>query len=149
MSFISNLNNSAARFGCGDSNHRPKPQLPSLPATPSPAMEFPLMAAATKQPKSPKILQIIEDLYIDEEKLLGICIQRFGPGNYKLRFKANKWYLQAPSFLDRHILSNGNINSGPGNTRTMRDHIQLTWALNLHRNAAGPLNCAAIRSLRS
>jgi hypothetical protein len=36
-------------------------------------------------PKMEKISQIIENRYIDEDKLLGICMNKFGPGNYKLR----------------------------------------------------------------
>jgi hypothetical protein len=34
-----------------------------------------------------KVSQIIEDRYIDEDKLLDICKQRFGLGNYRLRVR--------------------------------------------------------------
>ncbi|CAO2658702.1 Nn.00g064250.m01.CDS01 [Neocucurbitaria sp. VM-36] len=44
--------------------------------------------------------QIIEDRYIDEDKLLQVCKQRFAPGTYKLSYKFNMWFLQAPSLLD-------------------------------------------------
>jgi hypothetical protein len=36
-------------------------------------------------PKMEKISQIIENRYIDEDKLLDVCMNKFGPGNYKLR----------------------------------------------------------------
>jgi hypothetical protein len=36
-------------------------------------------------PKMEKFFQIIEDRYIDEDKLLELCSHKFGPGNYKLR----------------------------------------------------------------
>ena len=33
---------------------------------------------------SSKILQIIEDRYIDEDKLCNVLLTRFGQGNYRL-----------------------------------------------------------------
>lgn len=36
-------------------------------------------------PKMEKISQIIENRYIDEDKLLDVCMHKFGLGNYKLR----------------------------------------------------------------
>jgi hypothetical protein len=36
-------------------------------------------------PKMEKVFQIIEDRYIDEDKLLELCSHKFGTGNYKLR----------------------------------------------------------------
>ncbi|KAF2797931.1 hypothetical protein K505DRAFT_357980 [Melanomma pulvis-pyrius CBS 109.77] len=55
-------------------------------------------------PKTPKICQIIEDRYINEDKLLELCKDKFGLGNYRLRFKFNKWYLEVPSLLDEDAL---------------------------------------------
>ncbi|KAJ4316349.1 hypothetical protein N0V94_005487 [Neodidymelliopsis sp. IMI 364377] len=49
-------------------------------------------------------LQIIEDRYIDDCKLLNICRERFGQGNYRLKYKFNKWYLRAPSCLDEETI---------------------------------------------
>ncbi|ORY12264.1 hypothetical protein BCR34DRAFT_600818 [Clohesyomyces aquaticus] len=43
---------------------------------------------------------IIEDRYIDEEKLLDLCRARFGAGNYRLRWTLNKWYLSAPGPIE-------------------------------------------------
>lgn len=70
-------------------------------------------AASAPTCRSP---QIIEDRYIDDDKLLEICEERFGLGNYQLKvcnyrayqsyaanipqFKFNRWYLQAPCWLD-------------------------------------------------
>lgn len=50
-----------------------------------------MAALSRSSPKSvaeftdPPKVQIIEDRYIDEDKLLEICKQRFAPGTYKLR----------------------------------------------------------------
>ncbi|KAF2625279.1 hypothetical protein BU25DRAFT_460399 [Macroventuria anomochaeta] len=44
--------------------------------------------------------QVIENRYIDDDKLVEICKERFGAGNYRLKFKLRKWYLSAPCWLD-------------------------------------------------
>jgi hypothetical protein len=61
----------------------PLPQLPS--AHPPPPASSP---------------QVIEDRYIDENKLLDICKQKFGAGNYRLRVsKLLKFSQQLRLFL--------------------------------------------------
>ncbi|UPX17083.1 uncharacterized protein EKO05_0007459 [Ascochyta rabiei] len=64
---------------------------------------MPLPKFSTAAPMYPSA-QIIEDRYIDDEKLLEICKERFGWGNYKLKYKFNRWYLQAPCWLDEETL---------------------------------------------
>lgn len=77
-----------------------------------PPSAFPTSALAQSAP------QIIENRYIDDEKLLEICKERFGTGNYKLKvrfysnthiardeahikeYKFHRWYLLAPCRLD-------------------------------------------------
>lgn len=77
-----------------------------------PPSMFPTSGLALSSP------QIIENRYIDDDKLLGICKERFGTGNYKLRvsslhgarcksdqayilkYKFHRWYLLAPCVLD-------------------------------------------------
>ena len=80
-----------------------------------PAKMMPLSKPSMSAPtgRSP---QIIEDRYIDDDKLLQICRERFGVGNYHLKvrgihlsiqietdtyqYKFNRWYLLAPDWLD-------------------------------------------------
>ncbi|KAF2692087.1 hypothetical protein K458DRAFT_411760 [Lentithecium fluviatile CBS 122367] len=50
-------------------------------------------------------LQIIEDRYIDDRKLVKICLQRFGPGNYSLEYKLNNYYLHVPEVLHEDVIS--------------------------------------------
>ncbi|KAF3034084.1 hypothetical protein E8E12_005624 [Didymella heteroderae] len=65
------------------------------------SMPFPKFSAAAPAYPSP---QIIEDRYIDDKKLLQVCRERFGIGGYKLKFKHNTWFLQAPCWLDEVTL---------------------------------------------
>ena len=70
-------------------------------------------------PSIPREVQIIEDRYIDDGKLLEYCKQRFGIGNYRLKVdrtctstleivhglietqhKFNRYYLLVPEILD-------------------------------------------------
>jgi hypothetical protein len=40
--------------------------------------------------KKSKQTQVIEDRYIDEDKLLEVCEQRFGIDNYRLKVRTHK-----------------------------------------------------------
>ncbi|CAI6338062.1 unnamed protein product [Periconia digitata] len=52
----------------------------------------------------PNQLQIIENRYVDDEKLSQICIKLFGLGNYDIRYKSKKFYLSVPVFLDQETI---------------------------------------------
>ncbi|KAJ4988216.1 hypothetical protein SVAN01_06312 [Stagonosporopsis vannaccii] len=43
---------------------------------------------------------MISDRYIDDDKLLELCSQRFPSGSYRLIYQFNRWYLDAPDRLD-------------------------------------------------
>ncbi|KAF2635942.1 hypothetical protein P280DRAFT_473566 [Massarina eburnea CBS 473.64] len=85
-----------------------KPSQLSPPMTPPPAY-----TASAQQsqllPATPKELQIIENRYIDHDKLLEFCKERFGLGNYQLRYKSKKYYLHVPTLLDEDTLEQFNI----------------------------------------
>ncbi|KAL6707158.1 hypothetical protein ACN47E_004705 [Coniothyrium glycines] len=50
------------------------------------------------------IPQIVEDRYLDEQKLRETCQRKFAPGTYKIQFRFNKWFLYLPSPLDEDTL---------------------------------------------
>jgi hypothetical protein len=56
-------------------------------------MPLPQLSSAHPPPRSSS-LQVIEDRYIDEDKLLNICKQKFGAGNYHLRVSKLLGFLQ-------------------------------------------------------
>jgi hypothetical protein len=56
-------------------------------------MPLPQLPSAHPPPSSSS-LQVIEDRYIDEDKLLNICKQKFGAGNYQLRVSELLRFLQ-------------------------------------------------------
>lgn len=60
-----------------------QPQLPPPEYTPQAPSPSPPQDGLLTPP--PNELQIIENRYIDHEKLLKICEQRFGLGNYRLK----------------------------------------------------------------
>jgi hypothetical protein len=57
-----------------------------------------------------KVSQIIEDRYIDEDKLLDICKQRFGLGNYRLRVRVILSSYTAPKLLQLMFYSSSSTN---------------------------------------
>ncbi|KAF1960377.1 hypothetical protein CC80DRAFT_292757 [Byssothecium circinans] len=62
-------------------------------------------------PESP--VQIIDNRYIDHDKLIEYCKQRFGLGKYELRYKSKKYYLKVPIHLDDDILQKCEIYTTP------------------------------------
>ncbi|KAF2184450.1 hypothetical protein K469DRAFT_709212 [Zopfia rhizophila CBS 207.26] len=54
--------------------------------------------------KIPQKLQVIEDRYIDAEKLADLLENKFGVHQFTIRYKFNKWYIEAPEILDEASL---------------------------------------------
>jgi hypothetical protein len=81
-------------------------------------MPLPQLPSAHPPPRSSS-LQVIEDRYIDEDKLLNICKQKFGAGNYHLRVSELLKFLRqlclflatlVSRTLDLHILDFESLN---------------------------------------
>jgi hypothetical protein len=69
--------------------------LPLTGFTHEPATMMPLpQLPSAHPPPSSSSLQVIEDRYIDEDKLLNICKQKFGAGNYHLRVSKLLGFMQ-------------------------------------------------------
>ncbi|KAK7181517.1 hypothetical protein DPSP01_008916 [Paraphaeosphaeria sporulosa] len=55
-------------------------------------------------PQAPREPQIIQDRYIDGDKLLAMCQKRYGIENCRLKYKNERYYLQAPELIGEDIL---------------------------------------------
>ncbi|KAF2623991.1 hypothetical protein BU25DRAFT_461491 [Macroventuria anomochaeta] len=75
------------------------PDTVSMAAAVMKVTQNPIPERPAPAPRSPSP-QIIEDRYIDDDKLLELCSKRFPLGSYRLSWKFNKWYLDAPDWLD-------------------------------------------------
>ncbi|KAL5437648.1 hypothetical protein PMIN07_000765 [Paraphaeosphaeria minitans] len=55
-------------------------------------------------PQAPREPQIIQDRYIDGDKLLALCQERYGIENCRLKYKNERYYLQVPEVIGEEIL---------------------------------------------